>query len=68
MKRTYENEGHLSSDGKRRMLASTLEAATSCDSVSLEYKDTAMLDYNPQGDIDGPGTICYGAVGLKSTV
>lgn len=47
------------------MLASSSQASTSCDSVSLEYKDTAMLDYNPEGDIDDPEAICYGAVSLK---
>lgn len=65
MKRAHENEGCVASDGKRRMLASSLQASTSCDSVSLEYRDTAMLDYNPRGDIDDPGAICYGAVSIN---
>lgn len=50
------------------MLASNLQDSTSCDSVSLEYKDAAMLDYNPEGDINDQQAICYGAVSLKLTV
>lgn len=50
------------------MLASSLQASTSCNSVSLEYRDDSMLDYSPEGDKDDPSTICYGAVSMKLIV
>lgn len=68
MKRMQDNEGFLAPGGKRRLLASSLQAPTPSDSASPENTDAEMFDHPPQDDMACTGTICYGAVSLYFTL
>lgn len=65
LKRTKDNAGLLMPGGKRRFLASSSRALTSCDSACLEDMDAELLDDNSQDDMAEEGVVCYGAVSLK---
>lgn len=60
--------GFLTPGGKRRFLASRLQAPTSSDSASIEDVDAEMLDDDPQDDLTDKEAICFGAVSLEFTL